>query len=203
MLEFNQWQALISNILPATITENKLLDIIFPFELKEPLTMLLFSGATLEEKPITAMYTDAKVNGHTIKLILDSELAGSIITRQLIDQLGRQVDQTASAQIITADGMTKTLIGKINDLPIEVNGIIVPIKILVIEATQYQALIATCGHFKTINMPAPLIKFEKEEKKPTWEAYQVSWAENNHNKLLSILFWDNNSKEKQKETELT
>ncbi|KAG9288006.1 hypothetical protein G9A89_017601 [Geosiphon pyriformis] len=29
-----------------------------------------------------------------------------------------------------------------------------------------------CGHFKTINTPAPFIKFEKEEEKPTWEAYQ-------------------------------
>ncbi|KAG9291364.1 hypothetical protein G9A89_003468 [Geosiphon pyriformis] len=30
-------------------------------------------------------------------------------------------------------------------------------------------------------MPAPLIEFEKVKKKLTWEAYQVSWADENHN----------------------
>ncbi|KAG9291299.1 hypothetical protein G9A89_021801 [Geosiphon pyriformis] len=87
------------------------------------------------------MYTDTKVDGHSIKLILDSKLAGSIITRQFINQLGYQVDCTTSARIIIAYRMTKTPIGEIDNLPIKVNGIIVPIKVLVIETTQYQTLI--------------------------------------------------------------
>ncbi|KAG9296431.1 hypothetical protein G9A89_015023 [Geosiphon pyriformis] len=90
--ETNKKSTLISNIPPATITENKSLDAIFPFKLEEPSITLLFSGAIFEEKPITTMYTDAKVNGHPIKLILDSRLAGSIITRQLMDQLSYRVD---------------------------------------------------------------------------------------------------------------
>ncbi|KAG9303070.1 hypothetical protein G9A89_000550 [Geosiphon pyriformis] len=69
-----------SNISPTTIMEDKSLDAIFPFELEKPSTTLLFSGATLEEKPITAMYTDVKIDGHSIKLILNSGSAGSIIT---------------------------------------------------------------------------------------------------------------------------
>ncbi|KAG9290270.1 hypothetical protein G9A89_022246 [Geosiphon pyriformis] len=69
-----------SNILPATIMEDESLDAIFPFKLKELSTTPLFSGAALEEKPITAMYTDAKIDGHPTKLILDSGSAGSIIT---------------------------------------------------------------------------------------------------------------------------
>ncbi|KAG9284343.1 hypothetical protein G9A89_023600 [Geosiphon pyriformis] len=84
----NQQQALINNIPPATVTNDELLAAIFPFDLKETIEILLFSGAALEEKPITAMYTDAKIDGHTIKLILDSGSASSIITRQLMDQLG-------------------------------------------------------------------------------------------------------------------
>ncbi|KAG9287639.1 hypothetical protein G9A89_023989 [Geosiphon pyriformis] len=120
--ETNQQPTLTSNILPATITENKSLDTIFPFELEELSIVLLFSGAILEEKPIIAMYTDAKVDGHSIKLILD-------------------IDCAASARIITTDGATKTSIGEIDDFSIEVNGIIVPIKVLIMEATQYQALV--------------------------------------------------------------
>ncbi|KAG9292583.1 hypothetical protein G9A89_006954 [Geosiphon pyriformis] len=95
------------------------------------------------------MYTNAKVDGYSIKLILDSELAGSIITRQLIDQLGCQVDHAASTRIITADGVTKPPIGEIDDFPIEVNNIIVPIKVLIMKATQYQALIGNDWLFKT------------------------------------------------------
>ncbi|KAG9284591.1 hypothetical protein G9A89_004633 [Geosiphon pyriformis] len=191
--ETNHTSTPTNNILPATITKNKSLDAIFSFELKKLSAMLLFSGVTFEEKPITTMYINVKVDGHSIKLILDSGLADSIITKQLINQLDCQVDRTASTQIITVNG---------------INSIIVPIKVLVMEATQYQALIsndwlsktnvmldwnmqelqlsqnsrhtyvpATCGHFKTTNMPAPLIKFKKKEKKPIWEAYQVSWTE--------------------------
>ncbi|KAG9288849.1 hypothetical protein G9A89_012178 [Geosiphon pyriformis] len=47
------------------------------------------------------------------------------------------------------------------------------------------------------NTTAPLINFEKEKPKPTWEAYQVSWADEEHNELPPILSWDDNRKEKQ------
>ncbi|KAG9294253.1 hypothetical protein G9A89_021612 [Geosiphon pyriformis] len=117
-------QTCTSNILSATVTNDKSLDAIFSFELEEPSTTPLFSEATLEEKPITAMYTDVKIDGHLIKLILDSGSTGSIITRQLMNQLGRQ-----------------TPISKIDDLPIKINGIIVLIKVLIMKATQYQALV--------------------------------------------------------------
>ncbi|KAG9295595.1 hypothetical protein G9A89_000960 [Geosiphon pyriformis] len=142
-------QTCTSNISPATVTNDKSLDAIFLFKLKELSIMPLFSGAALEEKPITAMYTDAKIDGHHIKLILDSGSASSIITRQLIDLLGRRVDRATSVRIIMADGATKTPIGKIDDLPIKINGIIVPIKVLVMEATQYQTLVGNDWLFKT------------------------------------------------------
>ncbi|KAG9289022.1 hypothetical protein G9A89_015571 [Geosiphon pyriformis] len=202
--ETNQ-KPLIHNILPATSTKDELLAAILSFELEEITSVPLFSGTALDTKPITVIYTDAKVD----------------------------INRAASARIITADGATKTSIGEINNFSFEVNSIIVPIKVLVIETTQYQALVgnnwltktntildwtmqklqlsqnsqhthvpATCSHFKTINTPAPLIKFEEEEKKPTWKAYQVLWIHNDHNELPPILSWDDNTKEKQRE-ELT
>ncbi|KAG9304473.1 hypothetical protein G9A89_020037 [Geosiphon pyriformis] len=85
-LESNSPQITLTNNIPLTmITKNKSLTAIFPFELEETINPPLFSGAALKEKPITTMYTDAKVDGHFIKLILDSGSAGSIITRQLMD----------------------------------------------------------------------------------------------------------------------
>ncbi|KAG9290030.1 hypothetical protein G9A89_010336 [Geosiphon pyriformis] len=135
--ETNQKQSPTNNITPVTVTNNKLLTAIFLFELKETTLVPLFSGAAFDTKPITTMYTNAKVDGHAIKLILDSGLAGSIITRQLMNQLGHRVNHAASARIITADEVTKTPIGEIDNFPFEVNGIIILIKVLVIEATQY------------------------------------------------------------------
>ncbi|KAG9298851.1 hypothetical protein G9A89_015872 [Geosiphon pyriformis] len=87
------------------------------------------------------MYTDAKVDGHAIKLILNSRSADSIIIKQLMDQLSHQVDCAASTKIITANGVTKTLIGEIDNFLIEVIGITVSIKVLVMKTTQYQALV--------------------------------------------------------------
>ncbi|KAG9306263.1 hypothetical protein G9A89_016167 [Geosiphon pyriformis] len=112
---------LTNNIPPAIVTNNESLAAIFLFELEKVMSVPLFSEAVLEKKPITAMYTDAKVNGHSIKLILDSH----------------QVDRATSIRIITVDGTTKIFIGEINNFPIEVNGIITPIKVLVMKATQY------------------------------------------------------------------
>ncbi|KAG9288108.1 hypothetical protein G9A89_017703 [Geosiphon pyriformis] len=185
--ETNQKQLLANNIPPAIVTNNKSLIVIFPFKLKETTPVLLFSEAALDTKPITVMYTDAKVNGHAIKLILDSRLAGSC-----------RVDCTASACIIIADGVTKIPIGEIDNFSFKVNSIIMSIKVLVMKATQILN-IATCGHFKTTNSTTPLIEFKEEERKPTWKAYQVSWTEADHNKLPPILSWNEPEKRKQRE----
>ncbi|KAG9287590.1 hypothetical protein G9A89_019651 [Geosiphon pyriformis] len=113
-----------------------------------------------------------------------------------MDQLGCRVDHAANTKIITMDGATKTPIGEIDDLLIEVNGIVVLIKVLVMKATQYQALVAT-------NTTAFLIDLEEKKPKPTWEAYQVLWTNKEHNELPPIFSWDDNSKGKQKKTEST
>ncbi|KAG9288251.1 hypothetical protein G9A89_021282 [Geosiphon pyriformis] len=208
--EFNPPQTtLTNNILPAMITENESLAAIFPFKLEETINPSLFSEAALKEKLITAIYTDAKVDGHSIKLILDSGSAGSIITRQLMDQLSHQVDCTASTRIITANRATKTPIGKINDFPIEVNDIIIPIKILVMEATQYQALVGNYWLSKTniiLDWNTQELQLsqngqhtqKKQREEPTWEATIDAWTDNNQSEMPPILDWEEKNKEKGK-----
>ncbi|KAG9298296.1 hypothetical protein G9A89_002784 [Geosiphon pyriformis] len=188
--ELHQQITLTNNILPATVTNDKSLAVIFPFELKETTTILLFSRATLEEKPIITMYTNAKVNEHSIKLILDNGSAG--------------INRAASIRIITADEVTKTPIGEIDNLPIEVNGIIILIKLFKASAVmdwnmqEVQLIPAICGHFKSNHLFTLLIELKEKKPKPTWEAYQVLWADNNHNKLLPILLWDEPEEEKER-----
>ncbi|KAG9288905.1 hypothetical protein G9A89_019527 [Geosiphon pyriformis] len=133
---------------PAVATEDSSLAAIFPFELEENEAM--FSGAALDEKcSITAMYMEATVNNTPIKLILDNGSAGSIVMLQLVNQLGFKVDRAVTSQIITADGSTKLPYGEIDSFPFEINGIVIPTKVLVIDATQYQALVGNDWLTKT------------------------------------------------------
>ncbi|KAG9287702.1 hypothetical protein G9A89_004105 [Geosiphon pyriformis] len=60
---------------------------------------------------------------------------------------------------------------------------------------------AMCGPFKTPPREKLLIKLEEEKEKPTWEAYQVLWADEEHNELLPILSWDDSNKGKGKQKE--
>ncbi|KAG9298049.1 hypothetical protein G9A89_008408 [Geosiphon pyriformis] len=102
----------------------------------------MFNGAALDKKhPITAMYMEATVNNTPIKLILDSGSTGSIIMFQLVNQLGFKVDCAMMSQIIIANGCTKLPHGEINSFPFEVNGIVIPTKVLIINTIQYQALV--------------------------------------------------------------
>ncbi|KAG9284041.1 hypothetical protein G9A89_022815 [Geosiphon pyriformis] len=83
-------------ILPAQIAQNANLSDIFPFEFEANESPFLLSNTAVnEQKAITAMYTEATVEGKPIHLILDSGLAGSIITYQLMQQLKQNVNRPA------------------------------------------------------------------------------------------------------------
>ncbi|KAG9300539.1 hypothetical protein G9A89_002417 [Geosiphon pyriformis] len=132
----------LTTIPPARIAENTNLLDIFPFEFEaNESSFLLSNAATNEQKAIMAMYTEAEVERKTICLILDSGSAGSIIIYQLMQQLKRNVDRPAQTVIVTADGMKKTPVEEIDNFPFTLDGITILVKVLVMDAPQYQALI--------------------------------------------------------------
>ncbi|KAG9287377.1 hypothetical protein G9A89_023749 [Geosiphon pyriformis] len=172
-----------TTIPPARIAENANLSDIFSFEFEANKSLFLLSNAAAnEQKAIMAMYTEAEVKGKTIRLILDSGSAGSIITYQLMQQLKRNVDRPAQTVIITANDMKKTPVGEIDNFPFTLNGITIPIKVLVIDAPQYQALVpAICNTFNKHSEKAPAFEFELEEEKPLIETFMAlkstsNWA---------------------------
>ncbi|KAG9298123.1 hypothetical protein G9A89_004022 [Geosiphon pyriformis] len=129
-------------ISPAQIAQNANLSDIFPFEFEaNELPFLLSNAAVNEQKAITAMYTKATVEEKPIHLILDNRSAGSIITYQPIQQLKQNVDRPAQTIIVTADGMKKISVGKIDDFLFTIDEIIIPVKVLIMDAPQYQALV--------------------------------------------------------------
>ncbi|KAG9292283.1 hypothetical protein G9A89_009095 [Geosiphon pyriformis] len=186
-----------TTIPPARIAENANLSDIFPFEFEANESPFLLSNAAAnEQKAITAMYTEAEVEGKTIRLILDSRSAGSIITYQLIQQLKKN-----------------TPVGEIDNFPFILDGITIPVKVLVIDVPQYQALVgndwlqkananlnwktqeltisyqgqhawvpAICGTFNKYSEKALAFEFKLEEEKPLIETFMAlestsNWAD--------------------------
>ncbi|KAG9297189.1 hypothetical protein G9A89_019470 [Geosiphon pyriformis] len=127
-----------TTISPARIAENANLSDIFSFEFEaNESPFLLSNAATNKQKAITAMYTEAKVEGKAIHLILNSGSAGSIITYQLMQQLKRNVNRSAQTVIVTADDMKKTPVGEIDNFLFTLDGITIPVKVLVMDMPQY------------------------------------------------------------------
>ncbi|KAG9301018.1 hypothetical protein G9A89_015754, partial [Geosiphon pyriformis] len=120
----------------------------------------------------------------SIKFILDSGSARSIVMLQLINQLGFKVDCTMTSQIITADESTKLHHGKINSFPFGINE-------LFISYNGHHARIpATCGHFqKASTNQRPTFKFKKNPALPAIKTYQLLWADNQKTELLAIPTW--------------
>ncbi|KAG9297270.1 hypothetical protein G9A89_009952 [Geosiphon pyriformis] len=175
-----------TTIPPARIAKNANLSDIFPFEFEANKSPFLLSNAAAnEQKAITAMYTKAEVEGEAICLILDNGSARSIITYQ-------NVDRPAQTVIITANGMKKTPVEEIDNFLFTLDGITIPVKVLIIDALQYQALTGKPKNYKSFtkdDMPkylllvkAPVFKFEEEEEKPVVETFMAlrltsNWAE--------------------------
>ncbi|KAG9307626.1 hypothetical protein G9A89_023191 [Geosiphon pyriformis] len=131
-----------TTIPPARIAENTNLLDIFSFEFEANKSPFLLSNAAAnEQKAIMAMYTEAEIKGKTICLILESRSAGSIITYQLMQQLKKNVNQPAQTVIVIANGMKKTPIGEIDNFSFTLDGITISVKVLVMDAPQYQALV--------------------------------------------------------------
>ncbi|KAG9295728.1 hypothetical protein G9A89_001745 [Geosiphon pyriformis] len=110
----------LTTILPARIAKNANLSDIFFFEFKaNESPFLLSNAATNKQKAIMAMYTEA----------------------ELMQQLKRNVDRPAQTVIVTADGMKKTPVREIDNFLFTLDRITIPVKVLVMNTPQYQALV--------------------------------------------------------------
>ncbi|KAG9288396.1 hypothetical protein G9A89_021427 [Geosiphon pyriformis] len=113
-----------NTIPPAQIAQNTNLSNIFPFEFEANESPFLLSNAAANErKAITVIYTEAT--------------------------LQRTVDRPAQTVIVTADGMKKTPVREIDNFSFTIDGITIPVKVLVMDAPQYQALVGNDWLLKT------------------------------------------------------
>ncbi|KAG9290182.1 hypothetical protein G9A89_022158 [Geosiphon pyriformis] len=164
----------------ARIAENTNLSDIFPFEFEaNESSFLLSNAATNKQKAIMAIYIEAEVEEKTIHLILNSGSARSIIIYQLMQQLKRNVDQSAQTIIITAYGMKKTPVEEIDNFPFTLDGITIPVKLTISYQEQHAWVPATCSTFNKCSKKTLAFEFKLEEEKPLIETFMALGSTSN------------------------
>ncbi|CAG8787525.1 13037_t:CDS:1, partial [Acaulospora morrowiae] len=89
----------------------------------------------------TALYCTATVYGHKIPLIIDSGSSGSVVTMQLLEKLKVKPERSSTINMINVHGESKRALGEISNFPFNVEGVEVPINVIVTNARSYQALV--------------------------------------------------------------
>ncbi|KAG9307189.1 hypothetical protein G9A89_017017 [Geosiphon pyriformis] len=143
---------------------------IFLFEFKANESSFLLSNTVVnEQKAITAMYTETKVEEKPIQLILDIQTV-----------------------IVIADGMKKIPVGEIDNFPFTIDGITIPVKVLklkILYQGQYTRVPATCDIFNKKSEKASVFEFEEKRELPVTEIFMAfglpsNWAKETEQKIF-------------------
>ena len=89
----------------------------------------------------TPVKCNVKINQKPQEAIIDSGASISMIAHQLVQDLGLKIEQASLSLIIPATGTPSRPLGIIRDLPIEIDGAIIPITVEVVPATSYSLLL--------------------------------------------------------------
>src|SRR5439155_9979650 len=94
----------------------------------------------------TATYTtpvkyNIKIRNRPYQAIINSGASISMISYEIIKNLGLKIDTFSTSLIVSATGPSVQPLGIIRDLPIEIEGITIPIDIEVIDSTSYSLLL--------------------------------------------------------------
>src|SRR6266487_275793 len=83
----------------------------------------------------------AQVDGAMIQLILDSGSSRSVISKQFLEKVGRKVNQPSHINMIGINGEKRKALGEVKSLPIVVQQQLLPVNVIVSEATGYDVLV--------------------------------------------------------------
>src|SRR6185437_12360805 len=82
-----------------------------------------------------------KLNGKPYYAVIDSGAAISMISNQVVRELGLKIEAPSSSLIVLATGPSVRPLGIIKNLPIEIEGTIIPMDVEVMNATSYSLLL--------------------------------------------------------------
>ena len=87
------------------------------------------------------MYCLAEVDGRIVQVILDSGSAGSVISQIFLQKLKGQISRKTNVNMVGINGEKSKALGEVKQLPIRIQGQILPADVIVSEATGYDLLV--------------------------------------------------------------
>lgn len=89
----------------------------------------------------TPVKCNIKLRNRQYQAIIDSGAAISMIAHETVKELGLTIEHASTNLIITAAGTSTRPLGVIKDLPVEIEGVTIPITVEVVPATSYSLLL--------------------------------------------------------------
>jgi ADP-ribose pyrophosphatase YjhB (NUDIX family) len=93
------------------------------------------------EKAEEALYGEAKVYGHQVNILIDSGAVGCIISKRYLDQVQKDIDAPTNIKIIDVMGNKSSPLGMVQQVPVQIRDIIVPMDMIVTNSAEYNVLL--------------------------------------------------------------
>ena len=89
----------------------------------------------------TPVKCNIKLRNKPYQAIIDSGASISMISYQIVKELGLKIGSPSSSLIVSATGPSTRPLGIIQNLPIEIEGITIPMDVKVMDSTSYSLLL--------------------------------------------------------------
>ena len=89
----------------------------------------------------TALYCEASIKHIQFPLIIDSGSAGSIISLSLLKDLDMEITKASKTLMVNVNGEKRRPLGAVTDIPLKINGCIIPMDAIVTDANSYAAIV--------------------------------------------------------------
>ena len=138
----------------------------------------------------------AQVDGAMVQLILDSGSSGSVISKQFLEKVGRKVDQPSHVNMIGINGEKRKALGEIKSLPITIQQQLLPVNVVVSEATGYDILVGNDWLTKyqaKLDWKKQTLTFNVKEKTFTVDATywkRITIIEDSDDECSQTFFWN-------------
>jgi hypothetical protein len=116
--------------------------------LKRPMQQKETNHVESNEKTTAAKY-HVHIKRNSVTAVLDSGVSVSIITNSLRKKLDLSIDRASNVVVITANGTRQRALGRIDNIPITIQTLLVPMNLQVIDSSKDTLLLRTDWFEKT------------------------------------------------------
>jgi len=116
----------------------------------------------------TSAWCEAKIGKSFIDLIIDTGASGCVASHNFIKEMGLKIQRKSNISMSDINGVSKQPLGAIDNLPLIIDGIVIPAEIDITEARTYSVIVGMDFLNKikaNIDIRKGLLTFEYDNKK--------------------------------------